>query len=301
MRSIRIGLLVSLIAGGITFAPIPAAHAMPCGAAAGNPTIDTVAFDFFIMESTHVIACDTSTAIIHVIGELTRDGAVVATSTADCVNRASCSSVTFNTHARHQHQHLWHGWTSGWHKHSSNDERRNVQRKRSPQCTTTNFSRPPRGTCGKPVKNGGRGSIVPTTGPSVDVVVASGPNWTLKARVEGAEIAFELITLQGSSGAREMLGMGQPGTGQFITWGGQVASGGPFYVSGLASPAVSQVRLDLNVGEPLVVPTVGREAGFSVVFYAAELPLGARPLAIVALDQNGQELERLDASLSLDV
>jgi hypothetical protein len=79
-----------------------------------------------------------------------------------------------------------------------------------------------------------------------------------------------------------------------------VVSGGSFYVSGIASPMVSRVRIHLNSGEPLTVPTVGNEAGFSVVFYVAELPIGARPVAIVGLDDNGVELERLDSSLALE-
>ncbi len=305
MRTIRVGIVTLLIAWGM-LVPIPAAYAMPCGAAAGNPTIDTVAFDFFIMESTHIIACDASTALIHVIGELTRDEVVVATSTADCINKSSCSSVTLGTHTRHQHAHLWHGYTSGWHKHSGDNKKRNVQRVRSPDCTPTTLFRlgtgPGGSSCRELVLKAGGENIVLTTGPSADVVIATGTNWTLKARVERAEIVFELVTSAGSSGARGTLGVGQqPGAGNFITWGGHVISGGPFYVSGLASPEVSQVRVDLNVGGPLVVPTVGGDAGFSVVFYAAEVPFGARPLSIVALDQNGLELETLDASLSLEV
>ena len=74
----------------------------------------------------------------------------------------------------------------------------------------------------------------------------------------------------------------------------------PFYVNGIASSRVSRVRIELNAGEAVEVPTISHSA-FSVRFYVAELPLGARPLAVVALGLGGEELERLDASASLDI
>lgn len=115
------------------------AQAMPCIAIAGNPAIRSANQEFFVMEATHVVICDTSTAVIHVVGELTRDGVVAGSNSTTCVRRNSCGTETTATHTRHNHLHLWHGWTEGWHKHHAGDVKRKVDRRRSPDCTETNL------------------------------------------------------------------------------------------------------------------------------------------------------------------
>ncbi len=103
-------------------------------------------------------------------------------------------------------------------------------------------------------------------------------------------------------GAQTVGNLGQGGSsGAYIDWSAVVRQGGPFWVFGMAAPDVARIRIELDSGPPVVVPAVGHELDFPVGFYVADLPPGARPIAIVALDQDDQELERLDASISMDI
>jgi hypothetical protein len=131
-----------------------------------------------------------------------------------------------------------------------------------------------------------------------DRLVSSGDGWSMTARTEGEGVHLSITTRNmASAGATTF---GEPGQGSVITWGGHVASGRPFFLSGFARPQVGRVAVQLDSGRSLVVPTT-RVAGFSVVFYVAKLPTGTRPMAITAIHKNGDALERLDTSLALEV
>jgi hypothetical protein len=301
----RVTTLIFLVGTTLVASP-EVALGMPCVGTASNPDLIQVNQEFFTMESFHSIVCDASTAIIHVIGEMTRDGVLVAAGSADCVQRSSCGPVRLtHTHARHQHQHLWHGWTSGWHKHHSGDSKRWIVKKRSNQCTETNL-RPLLGsraiagpTCSGDSLSRLRSVAMSTTGPDHDTLVSAGPGWSMTARAEGGKVFLNTITRNaGSAGATTF---GAPGQGSVITWGGHVAADKSFFLSGFAIPQVARVQVLLDSGGNVVVSTTGADAGFSVVFYVAKLPSGSRPIAITAFDKDGGFLEELDTSLALEV
>jgi hypothetical protein len=132
-----------------------------------------------------------------------------------------------------------------------------------------------------------------------DTLVSSGPGWSMTARIEGGKVLLNVATREGASAGATTFG--DPGQGSQITWGGQVTTGAPFLLTGLARPGVARVHVSLDSGETIVVPTTGVDAGFSVVFYVAELPSSSRPIAITAMDKHGGALERLDTSLALEV
>ncbi|HXF72610.1 MAG TPA: hypothetical protein VNO79_08400 [Actinomycetota bacterium] len=124
----------------VTYTAIVArpAVAMACYAIASNPEVIQVQPDFFVVDALHYIGCERSTRHIHVLGELSRDGTVVDTGTADCIYVAVCGpAYTQSFHARHNHLHLWHAWTSGYHRHSDDDRRRKVAKVRSEICLET--------------------------------------------------------------------------------------------------------------------------------------------------------------------
>lgn len=299
MRRALSGVLTVVLATSLLELLTPPVWANPCVAVAEDPIVVFRNMEFFEISSEHAIACDGTTAIIHAVGELTADLVVQDRSVLDCIQVSVCGFFfTLTTHqARHPHgQHLWHGWTEGWHKHRSGDRKRNVARKRSPNCTPAGLREIE--TC---ISDGSKErSYVQMTGPSSDVVVASGPDWTLTARVEGGEVVRQLQTPEGGSVGRGSLRRGAA-SGEFIDWSGQVHEGGQFWVYGMVAPDVWGVRIELNNGGVVQRPTVDASEEFSVSFYAMPLPIGARPLAIVALNEAGTELERLDASISLEV
>lgn len=101
------------------------------------------------------------------------------------------------------------------------------------------------------------------------------------------------------STARSVLGGDSLGTGTYIDWGALAGPHVPFHVSGVVSSSVAQVRVELNNSAPLHLDVLDK-AGFPVSFYVAVLPFGSRPVAVVALDDMGNELERLDTRLALD-
>jgi hypothetical protein len=121
----------------------------------------------------------------------------------------------------------------------------------------------------------------------------------MTARAEGGKMFLSTVTRNaGSAGATTFSDSGQ---GSVITWGGHVAPGRSFFLSGFAIPQVARVQVLLDSGWNVVVPTTEADASFSVVFYVAKLPVGSRPIAITAFDRDGGVLEELDTSLALEV
>jgi hypothetical protein len=123
----------------------------------------------------------------------------------------------------------------------------------------------------------------------------------------GGSIAYAWLTE--SEGAREDAQRGASAQGAFIDWAGvtEAAFGGPargrpLWIDGVAlDPGVTSVRLVLTDDRTVDVPIVGRDRGLPVGFFVHRLSAGERLRWIVALDAEGSELERLDASLTLEV
>lgn len=304
----RRGFAASVVAA-VTFTvvvPRPALG-MRCYAFTSNPEVIQVQPDFFVVDALHYIGCERSTRHIHVLGELTRDGVIVDTGTADCIYTATCGpAYTQSFHARHNHLHLWHGWTSGYHRHSDDDRRRKVAKVRSEICLETRL-RPLMAARPKPPCRVGSGKLGSEGGPMIeiesprDVLVAAGPDWQLKARFEGERIFYRVVGPYGGGGSFSDIGAGEPpSVGVKMEWGAAGSSGQPWYLMGSTTADVAAVRVEMTDGTGVDVPTIASEA-FPVRFFVALLPSHLRALALVALDASGAELERLDASATLDI
>lgn len=173
---------------------------------------------------------------------------------------------------------------------------------------------------------------LPPTGPDDQVIVASGTDggtdWTLSAWTEPDRVFWRLALSRGtppvaqgvgggigyawlieSKAARQDAQRSASAQGAFIDWGavteaafGGPAGGGPMWIDGVAlDPSVASVRLILTGDRTVDIPVVGRDSGLPVGFFVHRLSAGQRLRWLVALDAEGSELERLDASLTLEV
>ncbi len=176
---------------------------------------------------------------------------------------------------------------------------------------------------------------LPPTGPGTQIIVASGAedgmDWTLSAWTEPERVFWRFVLspstplgawtsascisyawLTESQRAHEDV-EGAAAQGSFIGWAGvtepRIGPGaatdpgqGPLWIHGVARDAsVAPVRLILTADRTVDVPIVGRDKGLPVGFFVQRLPAGERLLYIAALDAEGSELERLDASVTLEV
>jgi hypothetical protein len=241
----------------------------------------------------------------------------------------------------HDHgSHLWHAWTSGHHEHTRKDRKRNIQWARSPDCFVAGrpilgrnehvrMSRCEAVLAEMPLID------MPPTGPETQIIVASGAeagmDWTLSAWTEPERVFWRFMLspstrldawerassisyawLPESQEPHEEVEGAAP-QGAFIDWaavteprfgpGAATDLGhGPLWIDGVAlDPSVASVRLVLTGDRTVDIPIVGRDSGLPVGLFVHRLSAGQRLRWIVALDAEGSELERLDASLTLEV
>ncbi|HXF72611.1 MAG TPA: hypothetical protein VNO79_08405 [Actinomycetota bacterium] len=134
-----------------------------------------------------------------------------------------------------------------------------------------------------------------------DVLVAAGTDWQLKARSEGERIFYRVVGPYGGGGRFSEIGAGEPpSVGVKVEWAAAGSAGQPVYLFGSTTADVASVTVDMTDGTVVDVPTIASEA-FPVRFFVAVLPPNLRALAVVALDASGAELERIDASATLDI
>ena len=93
-----------------------------------------------------------------------------------------------------------------------------------------------------------------TTGPSSDIEIATGDGWVLTARIEDGEVVRELRTERGSAFGKSTLGV-TDATGSLIDWSGLVDD--TFYLFGIASPVVVQVRVEFKDGGAVNTSMIG--------------------------------------------
>ena len=134
-----------------------------------------------------------------------------------------------------------------------------------------------------------------------DLLVAAGPDWRLYARSEGERIFYRVVGPYGGGGSFSEIGVGTPpSVGVKLEWGAGGSPGQPLYLFGTTTADVAAVRVEMTDGTAADVPTIASDA-FPVRFFVAVLPPHLRVLAVVALDASGAELERLDASATLEI
>ncbi|GBC86786.1 hypothetical protein HRbin12_00785 [bacterium HR12] len=134
---------------------------------------------------------------------------------------------------------------------------------------------------------------------SIGAVVDSGPSWVLRVVQAGEQVIDAIVTPWGGAGG--FAPPGAAGAGAYVSWGGFTQPGRAFIIGGRASREVERLVVTLDDGSLLGIRPVGLDLGLPWVFFAAELPLGRRPVAIDVLDAAGSVLERIDVSAPLEV